>query len=124
MNFQITQGLSSLKDWFVRQVIYEKLNNPLGYVLALSGAFALAFVSSMLPLKMAVLFVGGLVAIPIVAVCFLNLHFGVNVMLVVGFLLGLAYKYTNAPIGTALDGMLVLMLISLLARLIKEKDLS
>ncbi|MEO1260085.1 MAG: O-antigen ligase family protein [Bacteroidota bacterium] len=124
MNFQVTQGFSGLKDWFVRQVVYEKLNNPLGYGIALTGAFTLAFVLSMLPLKLAVLFVGGLLAIPLVAVCFLNLHFGVNMMLVVGFLLGLAYKYTNAPIGTALDGLLVLMLVSLLARLIKEKDFS
>lgn len=125
MNSHKSQGiLSGPLDWIVQKVIYEKLNNPLGYVLALLGAMGLAFVLSMLPLKLAILAVGGVVAIPIVASCFLNLAFGINVMLTAGFMLGLVAKYTNAPIGTALDGLLVLMLVGVLARLIKEKDFS
>lgn len=124
MNYQKSQGLAGLKDWLVRTVIQQKLNNPFGYVAAFAGAVCLAFVLSMLPLKLAVLAVAGLLVIPVVAACFLDLHIGVNVMITAGFLLGLAYKYTNAPIGTAMDGLLVLMLVSLLARLIKEKDFS
>ena len=124
MDFQKIEGKSGLRNWLLRQVVYEKLNNPFGYALAIGGAFVVAFVLSMLPLKMAMLAVGGLIAIPIIAACFLDLHVGVNIMLVAGFLLGLAAKYTNAPIGTALDGLLVLMLVGLLARLIKERDFS
>ncbi len=124
MNFLNTQGRFGLGAWLRHKVIHQKLNNPVGYAVALVGAFALAYLLSLLPLKLAILAVGGLVAIPVVAACFLDLHFGVNVMLVAGFLLGLAAKYTSAPIGTAMDGLLVLMLVGLLARLIKEKDLS
>lgn len=124
MNYHKTQGLSGLRNWLLQKVVQEKLNNPFGYLLAGLGAFGLAFVLSMLPLKFAMLAVGGLIAIPVIAVCFLDLHIGVNVMLVAGFLLGFVYKYTNAPIGMALDGLLVLMLVGLLARLIKEKDFS
>ncbi len=122
MAFQNTIQISSLKDWMVRQVLYQKLNNPLGYSIALLAAIGLSFVLSMLPLKVAMLLVGGLVAIPIVVACFANLFVGINVMLIAGFLLGIVSKYTNAPIGTALDGMMVLMLVGLLVRLIKEKD--
>ena len=124
MSFHKTQGLLGVRNWLMRKVVHQKMNNPFGYAIAIVGAFSIAFVLSMLPLKIAMLAVGGLIAIPIVAACFLDLHIGVNVMLVAGFLLGLAAKYTNAPIGTALDGLLVLMLVGLLARLIKEKDFS
>ncbi|MCB0517399.1 MAG: O-antigen ligase family protein [Lewinellaceae bacterium] len=108
----------------MRQVIHQKLNNPLGYGMAIFGAVGLSWVLSMLPLKVAMLIVGGMVGIPVVVACFANLFLGINVMLVAGFFLGLAAKYTNAPIGTALDGLMVLMLVGLLVRLIKEKDFS
>ncbi len=106
----------------LRQVLFQKLNNPLGYVILLTGAVAMAYVLSMLPLKLAMLAVGALVAIPIVAACFVDLFFGIIVMLFAGFFLGLVGKYTAAPIGTALDGLLVLMLVGLLARLIRERN--
>ena len=125
MNLHKSQSIfSGPLGWIVRKVVYEKLNNPFGYVLALLGAMGLAFALSMLPLKLAILAVAGLVAIPVIVSCFLNLTIGINIMLTAGFMLGLVAKYTNAPIGTALDGLLVLMLVGLLARLIKEKDFS
>ncbi len=106
----------------LRQVLFQKLNNPLGYVILLTGAVAMAYVLSMLPLKLAMLAVGALIAIPIVAACFVDLFFGIIVMLFAGFFLGLVAKYTATPIGTALDGLLVLMLVGLLARLIRERN--
>jgi hypothetical protein len=115
---------SSIANSVRRQLLYEKLNNPLGYALMLLGALAVAGVLSLLPMKLAILFVGALVGIPVVLVCFANLYFGVTVMLFIAFFLGLVSKYTNAPIGTSLDGLLMLMLVGLLARLIKEKDFS
>ena len=124
MASSVTQGISHVREWFVRQIIFQKLNNPLGYAVALAGALALAYVLSMLPLKLAMLAVAGLLAIPVVIGCFIDLFFGIIVMLVAGFMLGLVAKYTNAPIGMALDGLLVLMLVGMLARLIKEKDFS
>ncbi len=123
MNYTISI-FTSFKDWLVKQVVYQKLNNPLGYVLLLLFALGLSFVLSMLPLKFAVLLVTGILAIPVVAGIFIDLNFGINVMVFAGFLLGLVAKYTDAPIGTALDGMLMLMLVGMLARLIKEKDFS
>ena len=124
MASSVTQGISHVREWFVRQIIFQKLNNPFGYAVALAGALALAYVLSMLPLKLAMLAVAGLLAIPVVIGCFIDLFFGIIVMLVAGFMLGLVAKYTNAPIGMALDGLLVLMLVGMLARLIKEKDFS
>jgi hypothetical protein len=123
MNYAISI-YTGIRDWTVRQVLHQKLNNPLGYAVFAFVALAVAFVLSMLPLKLAMLFLVGIIAIPLVVTCFLNLQVGIIVMLFAGFFLGLVAKYTNAPIGTALDGLLVLMLVGMLARLIKERDFS
>ncbi|MBK9012960.1 MAG: O-antigen ligase family protein [Saprospiraceae bacterium] len=123
MNYTISI-FSGIKDWMVRQVMYQKLNNPFGYALLALFAVGLAFVLSMLPLKLAVLFVAAILAIPVVVGVFVDLNFGIIVMLFAAFFLGLVAKFTDAPIGTALDGMLVLMLVGMLARLIKERDFS
>ncbi len=122
-NHQITKPPNA-KDWLLRQVLFEKLNNPLGFAILIAGALALSYLMSFLPLELAIAATGALLAIPVIVVCFANLFVGVNVMLVAAFILGLVAKYTNAPIGTALDGLLVLMLVGLLARLIKDRDFS
>ena len=59
MNFTISI-FAGIKEWLLRQVVYQKLNNPLGYALMLLFAVGLAFVLSLLPLKFAVLLVAGL----------------------------------------------------------------
>ena len=120
----LTRTTATVKDWLVRQVLFQKLNNPLGYVAMLCIGLATAFVLSKLPLNFAVLLVGALIAIPIVVGCFLDLFLGIIVMLSAAFFLGLVAKYTTAPIGMALDGLLVLMLVGMLVRLIKERDFS
>ena len=65
MNYTISI-FEGIKDWAVRQVIYQKLNNPLGYVLFAIFAVGVAFVLSMLPMKLAILAVVGILAIPVV----------------------------------------------------------
>ncbi|RMG84874.1 MAG: O-antigen ligase domain-containing protein [Bacteroidetes bacterium] len=115
-------GKNSLLRWLEHRFILEKLNNPFGYVLLSLFALAMAYVLSVLPLKFSALLLGALVGIPVVIYCFVNLHFGLLTMLTVSFLLGLAAKHTDAPIGTSMDGMLLLMLFGLLVRLVKERD--
>jgi hypothetical protein len=117
-------GISAMRDWLVRQVVFEKLNNPLGYVVMLGGGLLLALIFSLMPLQVVTLLACALVAIPVILFCFVDLFFGVTVMLFAAFFIGLAAKYTNAPVGTSLDALLVLMLVGLLARLIKEKNFS
>ncbi|TAK34400.1 MAG: O-antigen ligase domain-containing protein [Saprospiraceae bacterium] len=119
-----TPGLIGLKEWLLRQVLFEKLNNPLGYGLMLICALGLALGLSFLSLKGAVIVVGVLVGIPLLVACFVHLYFGINVMLVSAFFIGLVSKYTDAPIGTALDGLLVVLLAGLLAKLVLERDFS
>lgn len=113
---------NSVKDWIVQQVLFDKMNNPLGYISLLLFGLGLAYGISILPLKIGVLVIGGLIAIPVVFACFFNLYLGVSVMLFLGFFISLIGKYTSAPIGTLMDGFLLLLLFGLLVRLVKKRD--
>lgn len=114
----------SLKKWFHRTFFQEKLNNPIGYLIGSVLAIGLAIVLSLLPLKMGLMVVGGLLAVPFAFYCFANLSFGILIILVLGFLVSFIGKYTAAPVGMAIDGILLIILFSLLVRLVKERDLS
>ena len=124
MALPIAHTVFTFKVWFQRQVLFEKMNNPLGYALMLMGGLVIAFGLSLLPVKLAGLMVAGLVVVPIVVACFVDLFFGLMVMIVSGFLLGFVGKYTAAPIGTALDGLLVLMLAGMFFRMFQQKEFS
>ncbi|MFT4758431.1 MAG: putative inorganic carbon (HCO3(-)) transporter [Paraglaciecola sp.] len=114
----------SLKKWLSKTFLQEKLNNPLGYVIGIAIALGLAFILTALPLKLGMMVILGLIGIPVVLYCFADLHFGIIVLLSMGFFLSLIGKFVNAPIGIAVDGMLLLLLFGLLVRLVKERDFS
>ena len=111
---------SSLWNWIVR----EKLSNPLGVLLLVLFSIGLGYVVSFLPLKLAMLLAGGALALVVLIAVLTDLLVGVNVMLVAIFLLGFVGKYTDAPIGTALDGLLGVLLLGLLGRVVSRRDLS
>ena len=111
---------SSLWNWIVR----EKLSNPLGVLLLVLFSIGLGYVVSFLPLKLAMLLAGGALALVVLIAVVTDLLVGVNVMLVAIFLLGFVGKYTDAPIGTALDGLLGVLLLGLLGRVVSRRDLS
>jgi len=114
----------SIRKWFSKTFFQEKLNNPIGYGIGIAIALGLAFVLTALPLKLGMMVVLGMIGIPIVLYCFADLHFGIIVLLSMGFFLSLIGKFVNAPIGTAVDGILLLLLFGLLVRLVKERDFS
>lgn len=112
----------NISAWFQKSLFIDKLNNPLGYCIMIACAIGLAYIMSILPIKFSVLVIAALVGIPLIIYSFINLHFGIIVMLCIAFFLGLAAKHTNSPIGTSMDGMLLIMLFGLLVRLVKERD--
>ena len=110
--------------WLRVKLFTEKLNNPLGFGLLLVCAMAFGGVVALLPPNLAILAVAGLIGIPVVLTCILNLHFGVMACVTVAFFVDFLKKYSSAPFGTALDGLMLLLLFGLLARLVKSRDLS
>lgn len=120
----LTSALYSLKNRIYSILLIEKLNNPLGFILLAMLAVVIAFAISVLKIKFgAVLFVG-LLGIPILATCFINTRFGINVILVSCFFVQFIGKYTAAPIGTLLDALIFLMIFGILVNMVKSRDWS
>ena len=108
-------------EWLRRVVLIEKLNNPLGYVLCVFIAIMFTLVTTQLGLTIGVGLLGVIIGIPMVLLCIFNLPFGIIVMLSSGILISLAAKYTGAPIGTALDGLLFAMGFGVIVQLSRDR---
>lgn len=117
-----TQKNKGLIDWFKNQFLIEKLNNPVGYLMAVGVAGGSAIILSFLGLKIGILLFSVLFALPIVFACIFNLEIGVLVMVCAGFLIPMVGKFTSAPLGTALDGLLFAMAFGVVVQFSRNKD--
>lgn len=109
-------------NWLKKQFLIQKLNNPLGYMMAVGVAGIVAIILSFFGLKLGLLFFSALFALPIVFACIFNLEIGVMVMVCAGFLVPFVGKFTGAPIGTALDGLLFAMAFGVVVQLSRNRD--
>jgi len=114
--------VENVKGWLAEKFIFQKLNNPLGYLLMVLITFALGYILSQLDMKFTLLLLGGIIGIPALGACFLNFRFGVSLVLIIAFIVELARKYTGAPLGTALDGITYTMFFGMIVMLAKDRD--
>ena len=119
----ITNGLQSISDLLYRSFLPEKLNNPLGYTLCILFALFTAAVFALLPLKLALLFVGLMIGIPLLGTCFVELKIGVGLIMIFGFFVIIMGKYVDAPFGIGLDALIFVLMFSLLVQVSKTKDI-
>jgi putative inorganic carbon (hco3(-)) transporter len=120
-SLNITQSfVDFLKDQFVR----KKFQSPLGIlflvVLSLVISLLISYTGILGFIGVLAIFLG----IPAVVYSIFNHQFGIILMLFVGFLLNLISKYTEAPLGTALDGLLLIMIFGILIQQSVKKDWS
>jgi len=120
----ITNGLQSISDLLYRSFLPEKLNNPLGYILCILFALFTSAVFALLPLKIALLFVGLMVGLPLMGACFVDLKVGVGFIMIFGFFVIIMGKYVDAPFGIGLDALLFVLMFSLIVQVSKTKDIS
>lgn len=111
-----------IKALFSRQVVGQKLNSPLGIALLLLATLPLSYLLSTLDLKLSVVLFIALIGIPLVIFCLFNITFAIGLMLFVSLAIPFALKYTEAPIGTLLDLLILLSTVGILLRQIKERD--
>lgn len=116
------QKNKGLTDWFKKQFLIQKLNNPLGYMMATGVAGIAAIILTFFGLKIGLLVFSSLFALPIVFACIFNLEVGLFVMICAGFLVPFVGKFTSAPIGTALDGLLFAMAFGVVVQLSRNRD--
>jgi O-antigen ligase/polysaccharide polymerase Wzy-like membrane protein len=120
----IAKTITKFKSEINTLLFIDKLNSPLGYLLLLLLALIIGFAISILKLKLGVVFLAGIIGIPILGACFINTKFGINVILAICFFVQFIGKYTAAPIGTLLDALIFLMLFGILVNQVKSRDWS
>jgi hypothetical protein len=104
------------------QLVAQKLNSPLGLALVLLGTLPVSYLLATLELKLSVAVFLGLIGAPLVVFCLFNITFAIGLMLLVALAIPFALKYTDAPIGTLLDLLILLSTVGILLRQIKERD--
>lgn len=120
----LSQSFQNLGSWFNKQLFIEKLNNPLGYLIIAFLAVGIALTISMFGLKAGAILFGAGIGLPILALCFINLQFGVNIIMFVAIFVLAVSKYVDLPFGIALDALLFTMFLGLVVRQIRDRDLS
>jgi putative inorganic carbon (hco3(-)) transporter len=121
--FQSTLSLlSRAREWVGHRIFTQKLNNPLGLMLLLGLTLPLSWMVATFDIKISGLFFLILAGVPLVLFCLFDLVFAMSLMLVVALAVPFAAKFTNAPIGTLLDLLILLGAVGLLLRQIKERD--
>lgn len=120
----VARTINSFRAWLNNLLFIDKLNNPSGYVLLILMALVVGFAISILKIKLGIVLFAVLIGIPLLGACFVNTHFGINVILIICFFVQFTGKYVNAPIGTLLDAMIFLMLFGILVNQVKERDWS
>lgn len=111
-----------LKARMRQQLQAQQLNNPLGLALLLLATLPLSYLLATMELKLSVLLFIGLIGAPLVLFCLFNITFAIGLMLFVSLAIPYALKYTEAPIGTLLDLLILLSTVGILLRQIKERD--
>jgi putative inorganic carbon (hco3(-)) transporter len=111
-----------LKEWVKTQFLSEKLNNPLGFLILTTVGLVLGSIIPYLGIGVSSIAIIGIVALPLIAACMFYHQFGVIFTLIVAFFVNFISRIKEAPIGTAIDGLLVLMIFGILIGQIVRKD--
>jgi hypothetical protein len=117
-------AVGRLRIWIGRQIWIQKLNNPFGLMMLLLATLPVSYVLSILELKISLIIFAALVGFPLVVFCLFNITFALGLLLFVSVLVVVGAKFTNAPIGTLLDLLILVSGIGILLRQIKERDWS
>ncbi len=120
----LANALDTIRQQFFRQVMLEKLNNPLGYIVVITIATAMALGTAVAGLKIGIILLGAIIAIPMFVAIFLNEQFGIALTLIIAFLIQFINKFASVPAGIALDGLVYFMTFAIILKQIKERDWS
>ena len=99
-------------------------DNPLVMGTIAAMAIMIAYLISSSGMKTGMMILGGVIALPLIYLCFTNLRFGLLATLTAGTMISFVGKFIAAPVGLALDGFLFIMGFSLIVNQTKERDWS
>jgi putative inorganic carbon (hco3(-)) transporter len=115
---------NTLKQWFKTQFFGQKLNNPFGFLLLTTIGLVVGSIIPRIGITASGIVIAGVVCLPLVLACMFYHQFGIGFTLIVAFLVNFITRIKEAPLGTAVDGLLVLMIFGILIGQIVKKDWS
>ncbi len=113
---------NTVKDWLKSQILSQKLNNPLGFLLLTTVGLVLGSLVPYMGIGISTVLIAGVIMLPVIVACMFYHQFGIGFTLVVAFLVNFIARIKEAPLGTAVDGLLVLMIFGILIGQIVKKD--
>ena len=111
-------------QWLKHQFVAQKLNNPFGFLVFTTFGLVMGSLIPFMGIGISTVLIVGIIALPLIAACMFYHQFGIAFTLFIAFFLQFIGKYTEAPLGTSLDGLLLLMIFGILIGQILKKDWS
>ncbi len=109
--------LRMVREWLKREVIRNKLESPLGYMLFTLLAFGIGYFTPVGGVLTGTLLVAALVIIPSLAGAMFHPRFGLYLMVLLGFLVPFVKRLEPAvPMGITMDVTMLIMLLGLYIR--------
>ena len=102
------------------QLLFQKLQSPLGFGILAVVAIFLSYLLSLLQFKYGVVLLAGILGLPIVGACIYHQKFSVYLILVISIFVELLRKY-NIPFGTTLDILLFISFFGILIHQVKHR---
>jgi putative inorganic carbon (hco3(-)) transporter len=120
----ISTAKKTVKNWLKHQFFGQKLNNPMGFLLLTTLGLVFGSLVPLLGIPVSSTIVLGVVMIPVLVACVFYHQFGIAFTLIVAFSIQFLGKIKDAPFGTSLDGLLLLMIFGILVGQNLKKDWS
>jgi putative inorganic carbon (HCO3(-)) transporter len=113
----------TLRQWVKNQVVLDKLDTPLGYMVLSLVSMALAFWVATSSLPVAWLILLNVVLLPCLLGAMLNQRFGITLLLLGAFFIELFQRYTpEVPLSIYMDALVLVMLFGILVRQTRERN--
>jgi len=116
--------LNNIKTWLSKQVLIQKLNNPIGYAILSIAALGIAMIIPVLGLKLGIVLLGAIFAVPVLLFCLFQHQIGLVIMVVVAFIVIPIKKVMDVPVGVLMDGLMFLMFFGMVLKQVVERDWS
>ncbi|MCB0663914.1 MAG: O-antigen ligase family protein [Saprospiraceae bacterium] len=114
----VSESKNIIQRWFADL----QISTPIALILSGIAGLALAWTYSQFGLVAGAALLVGFFTLPLLLVVMFEHQAGIYIMLMLGFMVHLLSKYTSAPVGTSMDGLLFLMLFGLLVQQSKKRD--
>ncbi len=119
--------MNHVKRWLEQQLLLQKLNNPIGFVLLAAVAIFLAYLIGTQGTAFALLVLAGVIGVPMMMGSLFNLRFGIVFVLTVSFFILGAKRYLEVygydiPLGLIMDIFVSVLFFGLMIKQIRTRD--